>query len=206
MEDYVNSEFNDGNFNIHNSDIFYNNEYITIDGSYIEATSKIIHNQTYISYEHCCFDAGSKVLMADGTLKNIEDVKVGDMVMSLDEKTGEYTAQRVYATIIKEKSDDLVYVHLSNGTKIGMRAYHPLLTTEGWKSLRPEQAETIMDVGTVSMLEIGDTLIGYEENVTIVAIESREHIENYNTYNLSIENTRNYIVEGIVVHNGILCN
>ena len=38
-------------------------------------------------------------------------VEVGDMVMSLDEETGEYVPQKVLATIIREKSDDLVYVN-----------------------------------------------------------------------------------------------
>ena len=123
------------------------------------------------------------------------------MIMSLDESTGEYVVKRVTATIIRKNSDDLVYVNLSNGVRIGMRAYHPLLTTEGWKSLRPEQAETVMEVGTVSMLNVGDELVGYTNNVTIKSIEQREDIENHNTYNLTIEDTHNYIVEGVVVHN-----
>ena len=125
--------------------------------------------------------------------------------MSLNEETGDFVAQRVIKTIIKENSDDLVYVNLSNGKRIGMRAYHPLLTTEGWKSLRPELVETLIDVGNVQMLEVGDTLVGYEENVSIVSIEEREDIANYNTYNLSVENTHNYIVEGVVVHNAAGC-
>ena len=176
-----------------------------LDGNDFLLVSSIIEaGKTYFT-EVCCFDPGSKVLMADGTEKNIEDVEVGDMVMSLDEETGEYVPQKVLATIMREKADDLVYVNLSNGTRIGMRAYHPLLTTEGWKSLRPEQAETVMDVGEVPLLKVGDTLVGYEENVTIVSIEKREHIENYNTYNLTIENTHNYIVEGVVAHNAISC-
>lgn len=155
--------------------------------------------------EPCCFDAGMRVLMADGTYKNIEEVEVSDMVMSLDELTGEYVAKRVTATIIRKNSDDLVYVNLSNGVRIGMRAYHPLLTTEGWKSLRPEQAETVMDVGTVQLLNVGDELVGYTDNVTIKSIEQRKDIENHNTYNLTIEDTHNYIVEGVVVHNATTC-
>ncbi len=152
-------------------------------------------------YSTCCFDTGTKVLMADGTLKNIEEVHIGDMVMSLNEDTGEYIPQRVTSTIIKHNSDDLVYVNLSNGERIGMRAYHPLLTTEGWKSLRPTLAETIMEAGKVELLEVGDILIGYEENVKIVSIETRADIPNYNTYNLSVEGYHNYIVNGVVAHN-----
>jgi hypothetical protein len=82
-----------------------------------------------------------------------------------------------------------------------MRAYHPLLTVAGWKSLRPTLADTIADVGHVEMLEVGDVLVGYEEDVTVISIESREHIENYDTYNLSIVGCPNYIVHGVVVHN-----
>lgn len=154
------------------------------------------------SYETCCFDAGSQVLMADGNTKNIEDVKTNDMVMSLNENTGEYVSQKVKNTIIKHNSDDLVYINLSNGKRIGMRAYHPLLTTEGYKSLRPKHAQTTMEVGEhVGLLKVGDTLVGYDENATIISIEKRPEIENYDTYNLSIDGYNNYIVNSIVVHN-----
>ena len=161
----------------------------------------IVDGMIYGVHEECCFDAGSPVLMADGTTKNIEDIVVGDMVMSLDETTNSFVAQEVENTITKHNSDDLVYVNLSNGEKIGMRAYHPLLTVAGWKSLRPTLADTIADVGHVEMLEVGDVLVGYEEDVTVISIESREHIENYDTYNLSIVGYPNYIVHGVVVHN-----
>ena len=163
--------------------------------------SKIIDGAVYSVITQCCFDAGSQVLMADGTTKNIEDVAVGDTVMSLNEDTGEFIMQKVKNTITKHNSDDLVYVNLSDGTQIGMRAYHPLLTTDGWKSLRPELLETIVEIKNAELLKVGDELVGYSGNVTIVSVENRPHIENYNTYNLSIEGYHNYIVNGIVVHN-----
>ena len=180
------------------------NEFIVYSGGRVLSDDYIIDGASYY-VEECCFDAGMRVLMADGTYKNIEDVEVGDMVMSLNEDTGEYVAQRVKATIINKNSTDLVYVNLSNGVQIGMRAYHPLLTTEGWKSLRPEYAETKIDVGTVELLEVGDTIVGFEENVTVVSVEQRPEVENYYTYNLSVEGYHNYIVEGIVVHNATVC-
>jgi hypothetical protein len=177
-------------------------EIICLNGIIQTVHNKIIEGANYqTKYYECCFDAGSQVLMADGTTKNIEDVQVGDVVMSLNEDTGEYVAQEVAKTIIKHNSDDLVYINLSNGVQIGMRAYHPLLTTEGWKSLRPGLAETIVDVGYVELLKVGDVLVGYDENVTIVSIEIRPAIENYDTYNLSIDGYHNYIVNGVVVHN-----
>ena len=144
--------------------------------------------------------------MADGTLKNIEEVEIGDLVMSLNEDTGEYVAQRVSSTIINKKSTDLVYVYLSNGTRIGMRAYHPLLTTEGWKSLRPDSPDAKREnIEGLSLLEVGDTLVGYDENVTIVKVEQRPEVEDYYTYNIGVEGHHNYIVEGIVAHNMAGC-
>ena len=158
----------------------------------------------YMYYSSCCFDPDSQVLMADGTTKAIIDVNIGDMVMSLNEDTGEFVPQPVVKTIVKHNSDDLVYIHLSNGKTRGMRAYHPLLTEKGWKALRPNLAETIMEAGElVDLLKEGDTLIGYEGNVRIISIEQREEIENYDTYNLKIEGYHNYIVNGIVVHNAV---
>ena len=167
----------------------------------ISATNST-NNCTVTVTTTCCFDPGSQILMADGTTKNIEDITVGEEVMSLNEETGEFISQKITRTVVKHNSDDLVYVNLSNGARIGMRAYHPLLTTEGWKSLRPELAETTMETGMeVELLEVGDTLIGYDENATIVSIETRPEIENYDTYNFSVEGFHNYIVDGVVAHN-----
>ncbi len=53
-----------------------------------------------------CFVAGTKVLMYDGSYKNIEDMEVGDYVLSWDEETGENVAGYVSATM-QSQSDDL---------------------------------------------------------------------------------------------------
>ena len=109
-------------------------------------------------------------------------------------------------TVINTHSTDLVYVNLSNGVRIGMRAYHPLLTTEGWKSLRPDSPDAMREnIEGLSLLEVGDTLVGYGENVTIVSIEQRPEVDNYYTYNLSVEDNHNYVVEGVVAHNIVGC-
>ena len=202
--DYITSEYNTAGFAISERgypDKVILNVYYPFNNK-LQSATDVIQAINYEQYV-CCFDPGTKILMADNTTKNIEDVKSGDKIISLNEDTGEYMVQTVRNSIIRHNSDDLVYVHLSNGTKLGMRAYHPLLTTEGWKSLRPEQAQTTMEVGyEVELLEAGDTLVGYEENLTIVAIEQRPEIENYDTYNLSIEGEyHNYIADGVVVHN-----
>ena len=204
--EWINSSYNvNSQLYLSNGIVYYAGDFAMGPNGVVRDTDIIVANFPY-SFNDCCFDAGMRVLMADGTYKNIEDIEVGDTVMSLNEDTGEYIVQEVKATIINKHSTDLVYVNLSNGVQIGMRAYHPLLTTEGWKSLRPEYAETQIDVGKVQMLEVGDTIVGYGDNVTVVSIEQRPEVENYYTYNLSVEGYHNYIVEGIVVHNAACPN
>lgn len=161
----------------------------------------IIPNKVY-GCSICCFDAGTQILMADNSLKNIEDIVIGDEVLSYNEIEDKFEVDKVTNTLIKENSDDLVYIKLSNGIEIGMRAYHPLLTTEGWKSLRPTLAETIRDLNTeVSQLNVGDFLIGTNENPTIIKIINRDTPVNHNTYNFTVEKNHNYIANGIVAHN-----
>ena len=195
---FSNDAYYDDEYNIWYDDLVIGDS----DNNWVYSYDEISNGVDYYLIVFCCFDAGSKVLMADGTTKNIEDVQVGDLVMSLNEDTGEFISQKVTDTIINPKSIDLVYVHLSNGVRIGMRAYHPLLTTEGWKSLRPDSPDAIREnIEDLSLLEVGDTLVGYGEDVTIVSIEEREEISDYKTYNLSVEGYHNYVVEGIVAHN-----
>lgn len=201
--EWVNSSYNVGNYTTNGYYIFDTSGVTVTDGS-----STVAFNQTIIAGEYyysieCCFDPGTKILMADGSEKNIEDVEIGDMVMSLNEDTGEFIAQRVSDTIINKKSTDLVYVYLSNGVRIGMRAYHPLLTTKGYKTLRPNAPEVKRDLGNVRLgeLKVGDTLVGYERNVMVLSVIKRIEVEDYYTYNLSVEGYHNYIANGVVVHN-----
>lgn len=203
-EEWIENKVFSGDSYYIDSGVVWLDMFVVVDewNSWVTPDSKIIADYVYDVGEFCCFDAGSLVMMADGTTKNIEDVQVGDLVMSLDENTGKFISQKVTSTIINKKSTDLVYVYLSNGIRIGMRAYHPLLTTEGWKSLRPDSPDAIREnIEDLSLLEVGDTLVGYGENVTIVSIEEREEVSDYKTYNLTVEDTHNYIVEGVVAHN-----
>ncbi|MFE7455797.1 polymorphic toxin-type HINT domain-containing protein [Streptomyces sp. NPDC057554] len=61
------------------------------------------------------FVPGTLVVMADGTRKPIEDVKLGDKVLATDPKTGETTAQPVVATILGDGAKNLVKVTVRTG-------------------------------------------------------------------------------------------
>jgi len=55
-----------------------------------------------------CFGAGTPVLMADGSHRAIEEIKVGDLVLSKSESTGEVDPRKVVQTFVKEAPSTLV--------------------------------------------------------------------------------------------------
>lgn len=77
-----------------------------------------------------CFRKGTKVKMANGTYKNIEDVKENDMVVSFDENTGEFVDQRVSRLNINQPKP-MVKVVLENGEEIVCTEDHKFLTKDG---------------------------------------------------------------------------
>ena len=144
----------------------------------------------------CCFVAGTQVLMADGTTKNIEDVKIGDVVLSYNESIDEYENNVVDGLITNPKTTNLARVKLLDGTSIEMNKYHPIYTEEGWKSLTNYR-------GLPKLTDNDKVLSVKGEFIEIHSIESWEEETPITTYNLSVSNNHNYFVgeTSILVHN-----
>ncbi|WP_370012078.1 polymorphic toxin-type HINT domain-containing protein [Nocardiopsis sp. LDBS0036] len=62
--------------------------------------------------------AGTRVLMADGTHKAIEDIRIGDQVWAADPETGEEGPRTVLATIVGEGVKTLVEITVDTTTQI----------------------------------------------------------------------------------------
>lgn len=78
-----------------------------------------------------CFPAGTPVSMADGTMRAIEDVQEGDVVLSFSEAGGNIVASRVAATMSSLSEGPLVRFRAGNKTVVCTFA-HPILTDAGW--------------------------------------------------------------------------
>ena len=212
--EWIDSEYNTNGYFIHslytdmvtytNSDNIFlsraNIDLTTTADTNIVKKSETILSQAYY-FKKLCFVAGTKVLMANGEYKNIEDIKKGEYVISLNEDTGDYISQKV--TFIHKNNTyiRMINVYLADGTKIGMTAGHPLLTTNGWKSYENYSDETRLAIkNRIGNLSSGDIIIGINGNVKIIRIEDRGFIQNY-VYNLTIEGYHNFVVEGYVAHN-----
>ena len=104
-----------------------------------------------------CFVAGTKVLTNNGE-KNIEDIKVGDMVYNA---TGLSRVRRIG----NRKANNLVKVTLSNGRSFTCTYEHPIFTENGWECAGDIQNETTV-YGKESVQELWKNT-GCEESVVL---------------------------------------
>ena len=77
-----------------------------------------------------CIAKGSLITMADGTLKVIEDIKVGDRVISFDGKV--FSGQNV-KNVWNNGKKQIVKVKCEDGIELKCTQDHKIMTQNGWK-------------------------------------------------------------------------
>lgn len=152
-----------------------------------------------------CFPAGTPVMLKGNITKPIEDVAVGDLVLT---HTGEY--KRVYETIQNPNTTPMVKVRIAGRLDTVMTENHPVLvysdevnpdvktlTHEGlpdenfrWiqaKDIKPGQ-DYVVDGATTAPVLFPVVEVLPSEDVDVV-------------YNLEVEDNHSYSVNGFYVHN-----
>lgn len=141
-----------------------------------------------------CFLAGTKITMANGSLKNIEDIVVGDMVISYDRINNISIATRV-KKVYHHGPDEMADYYLIINGDLRVTPNHPLYIDDGWM-----YADDV---------EIGDCLFEVNgSNGSSVEIESIEKVfERVPTFNFEIASGNNgltgvctYFADGVLVH------
>lgn len=208
--EWVNSEYNTIN------GLIYDNYYFEVSGpggyARVELNNstdqtkdmEIINGETY-NLHHitmCCFIDGTQVLTSlDGSTRNIEDLKVGDQVVSYSFERGENYESTVKDQILNTKSTDMAKVTCADGTVLEMTDYHPLYTKDGWKSMTNH-----MNYPT---LAVGDVVKTVDDWSEIVSIERYSLEEPITTYTLNVidkdEQIDNDINDGFYA-NGVLAH
>jgi len=74
-----------------------------------------------------CFPAGTRVRMEDSSERHIEDVRLGERVVTAEGRTG-----RVVRTMMRDESDGLVRLLLWGHSHLRMTREHPVLTARGY--------------------------------------------------------------------------
>ena len=146
-----------------------------------------------------CFIAGTKVTMSDGTLKNIENIVVGDKVKGHKEDN---TVIKLDPTLLADRK----LYSFNDNEHYFFTSEHPFMTEEGWKSIKPEKTKERDGIELYEQLKgelkVGDKLVTDNGSVEIKDIKSKE-ISNPEMplYNFNVSNDNSYIADNYVVHN-----
>ena len=151
-----------------------------------------------------CFVAGTKITLSNGSLKNIEEIVVGDKVKSVNPTTMVTVDRVVTRTMVNPPSNQLLKITFSNGTVNTNTKIHPYYVKgKGWSSVDPSPYQGREGFSAVP-LAVGDECQQLEKGKQLtVSIKSIEMLPDLvvTTYNFTVEGTNCYFANGILVHN-----
>jgi len=149
---------------------------------YILNNNIISHNSLYpqdIMGGGCLVD-GTNIQLADGSLKNISEIEVGDSVMTMN---GNHSVLQTHDFDDKE----LYEIEFEDGYVVKCSADHKFLVDEEWI-----RAENIFK----------DNIVEVDGDNRIMKIVSVKKIPTEKVYDITVEEAEHYILEnGIVTHN-----
>ncbi len=153
---------------------------------FFDSLDALLVPQVFASGPGHCFLPGTKILMGDHSYKEIQDVKVGETVITYDLKTKSYTEEKVTKLFVHPFTGT-GYLFINNLLKA--TGNHPLWINNR-SSWQPAKA-----------LKVGDTLLDKDGNtVKINSIKQSNGI--HTVYNLETEGiNHNYFAENLLVHN-----
>ena len=174
-----------------------------VDNYIVSASNTIVHNAP-------CFIAGTRVSMGDGTMKNIEDVKMGEYVATWDFEKDEFSNEQVLE--VTETENEEVY-HLNvkafgNEITVFATPDHPFyVKSKGWACKDPDLLKKKSGMDAVK-IEVGDQIFTGKEgemgdnDAHVVGIEDSDPNWRPTVYNLdNVMKHNNFFVYGMLVHN-----
>ena len=154
-----------------------------------------------------CFVKGTLIQMADGESKNIEEVKIGDDVLSYDTFNGKFEAQKVTGTMSQLHTgigdDYTIKIKFGNVENHNTNTHPYYIKGKGWSSFEPELTYERYGL-RVDQIEKGDTAFYFSyDGISEIEIDNIEVIrDEVVTYNLSeVSKHHNFFANSILVHN-----
>lgn len=143
------------------------------------ANEFLVHNR--------CFVAGTEISLLDDDVKNIEDVQVGEEVITYNEETGLHEVG-VVGELKQHQVDSVIRLTLDNENVIVTTHEHPFFVEgKGW-----------VKAGELEPLDVCKKIDGGEALISSV----EELKETHTVYNLlSVSKNHNFYANGILVHN-----
>ncbi len=145
-----------------------------------------------------CFAKGTKIQMAEHLTKNIEDLKVGDLVQYMDSEEGKLKSTKVLQ-LEKALHCGLVTYQFESGLMVTATKDHPFkVRGKGWVSLKPNQSKQYKGFGNIDQVAIGDEFISSNGTQKLVEIKYLEGQQE--TYTISkLSDGDNFIANGLIV-------
>lgn len=153
-----------------------------------------------VSHNAPCFVAGTKISKPDNSLVNIEDVAIGDEVLTFN-FTKQTTESKVVRGLSKKIVDKVTIYSFADGTELQATNDHPLFAFDkGWVSNNPEYTFTKYQLKTSQVL-VGDSITKHDgtstEIIGIKVVEGRTEVFNLR----SVEDNHNFYANEHLVHN-----
>jgi hypothetical protein len=156
---------------------------------------------SFVTHNSPCFVEGTPILLEDGTYLNIENVKVGDRVLSFDFRKNETKSSSVL-NIFSKKVNEVVKYKFESGKELIATIDHPIyVINKGWSSYSSSLSNRLYTLEEkVKQIEIGDVVKLYNDTQVLINVEVSEG--EYTVYNLSeVKNYHNYYANDVLVHN-----
>ncbi|WP_306786670.1 Hint domain-containing protein [Flavobacterium sp. SaA2.13] len=154
--------------------------------------------------KYSCFVKGTKVQMADGKEKNIEDIVIGDKILSVNIERMYIEPDLVIDIPNTNKKYKEIKAEFSNGIVNHFSPAHPFwVKGKGWAVYDTEEAESELEF-KVSKLEKGDVVLFLsdgnliEVSITILEPTGRT-VEMFNVE--FVKKNHTFFANGILVHN-----
>lgn len=151
-----------------------------------------------------CFVPGTKILMADGSEKNIEDVRVGEFVTSYDLEKNEVVKDQVLEITTKPKANLKIIMNLESDQQVEFSPSHPFwIVGKGWSVFDPNVGHPVGNE-PLGEIEVGDSVLFYDKGTLVETriISLKETEEIVKMYNLNnIDGSHTFFANKILVHN-----
>lgn len=151
----------------------------------------------------CCVAEDSLISMADGTQKQIKDIKVGDKVLSYNTTTRK-VEHAVVQSLTKVIRRDIVHITFADGSYIKITPDHPMFSERGWIVYSTADGENSYPEVELEKqgAQIGDMILSlsllFDKEIVDMKYITGGTIP---VYTFTVDNNHNYFAQSILVHN-----
>lgn len=172
----INLEILDGEYDMYSLNLEDVDNFILADGGL--SSNAVTHN---------CFVAGTEITLSNGDVKNIEDVVIGETVLTFNEES-ENNEKGIVGELKQHEVNSVIRITLDNENVIITTSEHPFfINGKGW-----------VKASEIEVLDTCKKVNGEESLVSTIDVLEETHT----VYNLlSVSENHNFYANGILVHN-----